>query len=105
MMLSYFWTMKIMLIFDSALFEGTARQRSVHLGASALAACSAGWILVEPKLVGKELALARDRIVDRGWWMVDGGSRCGCSDGIGFARGGNCKIKGRRASKLPEQPD
>lgn len=47
--------------------------------------------------MGMVRALAGDPI-------VDGGSRRGRSDGIGFARGGNFKIKGRRASKPPEQP-
>lgn len=48
--------------------------------------------------MGTERPMAGDRI-------VDGGSRQGRSDGIGFAPGGNCKIKGHRSSKLPEQPD
>lgn len=46
----------------------------------------------------------REKMVDGGWWIPDPGVGAAMVS-IGFARGGNCKIKGRRASKLPEQPD
>lgn len=65
-------------------------------------AAGPGSILLELELLGTERVLS-GCWPEMGLRMVDPG--VGAADGIGFARGGNCKIKGRRASKPPEQPD